>query len=139
MSNFRRLNECSLRNSEHNLQMMRTSCINEQQQQQQQQRLRQPDIRDITTIQLRHMSEPNVNMINDRRAQERYLQYMSKRNDNVMYRKNGNINDDDDHDDNDNDKSEQNNSSKWEEWMRNQPISVLRLDRTERLVLKIGG
>lgn len=27
----------------------------------------------------------------------------------------------------------------WQNWMREQPISVLKLDKTERLVLKIGG
>uniref|UniRef100_A0A914RXC6 Uncharacterized protein n=1 Tax=Parascaris equorum TaxID=6256 RepID=A0A914RXC6_PAREQ len=26
----------------------------------------------------------------------------------------------------------------WESWMRSQPLSVLKLDRTERLVLRIG-
>ncbi|VDM97462.1 unnamed protein product [Thelazia callipaeda] len=35
--------------------------------------------------------------------------------------------------------SEASKSKQWEEWIRSQPISVLRLDRTERLVLKIGG
>lgn len=29
--------------------------------------------------------------------------------------------------------------SDWESWMRSQPLSVLKLDRTERLVLRIGG
>ncbi|VDM49296.1 unnamed protein product [Toxocara canis] len=29
--------------------------------------------------------------------------------------------------------------SEWESWMRSQPLSVLKLDRTERLVLRIGG
>ncbi|VBB31585.1 unnamed protein product, partial [Acanthocheilonema viteae] len=127
-----RLYECSLRNSERNLQLMRTSCTNEEQQQQR--RPRQPDIRDVT-IQLRHMSEPNVNMVSDRTAQERYLQYLSGREDSFMHQRNGNIDDND----NDSDKRKQSSSNEWEEWMRNQPISVLRLDRTERLVLKIGA
>ncbi|KAM3720335.1 Glutamate--tRNA ligase [Dirofilaria immitis] len=126
----RRLHECSLRNSDRNLHLMRTSCISEQQQQQQQQQ-------DITgtNIQLRHMSEPNVNMVNNRNTQERYLQFLSRTNGSLMYQKNND--DDDDHIDDD--KIEQNIGSEWEEWMKNQPISVLRLDRTERLVLKIGG
>ncbi|VDO31972.1 unnamed protein product [Onchocerca flexuosa] len=116
-----RLYECSLRNSEHNLQLMQTSCTNEQQ------RKRQREIRGDTT-QLRQMSEPNVNMVNDRNAQERYLQFLSRTN-----------NQNSDYTDQSN-KIEQDNScsSEWEEWMKNQPISVLRLDRTERLVLKIG-
>lgn len=71
-------------------------------------------------------------MVKDCTAQERYLQYLSKRNDDFIQQGNGNINDS-------SDKRKQNESNKWEEWMKNQPISVLRLDRTERLVLKIGG
>lgn len=74
----------------------------------------------------------SVNVLSNRTAQDRYLQYLSKRNDSFMHQRNGDI-------DNDSDKKEQNSSNEWNEWMRNQPISVLRLDRTERLVLKIGG
>lgn len=76
-------------------------------------------------IEIIHFS---VNMVSDRKAQERYLQFLSRRNDNFTHQSNG-----------DDKKIEQVNSNEWEEWMRNQPISILRLDRTERLVLKIGG
>uniref|UniRef100_A0A1I7VXW9 Uncharacterized protein n=1 Tax=Loa loa TaxID=7209 RepID=A0A1I7VXW9_LOALO len=122
----KRLYECSLRNSERSLQLMRTSCTDEQRQQQREQL---QDIRSAA-IQIRHMSEPDVNMVSDRTAQERYLQFLSRRSDGFMHETNGDIDK--------GDKTEQDNSSEWKEWMRNQPISVLRLDRTERLVLKIG-
>ncbi|VIO96188.1 Uncharacterized protein BM_BM7639 [Brugia malayi] len=116
----RRLYECSLPSSERSLQLMQTSCRNEQQQR---------DLRGVTT-QLRQMSEPNVNMVSNRRDQERYLQLLSRMNDGLMHQSNGDVDK--------SDKIEEHSSSEWKEWMRNQPISVLRLDRTERLVLKIG-
>ncbi|VDK79452.1 unnamed protein product [Litomosoides sigmodontis] len=131
----RRLYECSLRNSTRSLQLMRTSCTSEQQEER---RLRQPEVRDVT-VQLRHMSEPNVNVLSSGAAQERSLQYLLRRNekDSFMHQRNGTVDGGDS--DNDNDKRGRNSSEEWNEWMRNQPISVLRLDRTERLVLKIGG
>ncbi|EJW80105.1 hypothetical protein WUBG_08987, partial [Wuchereria bancrofti] len=69
-------------------------------------------------------------MVSDRRAQERCLQFLSRMNDGLIHQNNGDIDK--------SNKTEQHSSSEWKEWMRNQPISVLRLDRTERLVLKIG-
>ncbi|VDM08118.1 unnamed protein product [Wuchereria bancrofti] len=50
MFNLMRLYECSLRSSERSLQLMQTSCRNEQQQR---------DLRGATT-QLRQMSEPKL-------------------------------------------------------------------------------
>ncbi|VDN94961.1 unnamed protein product [Brugia pahangi] len=120
MFNLMRLYECSLPSSERSLQLMQTSCRNEQQQR---------DLRGVTT-QVRQMSEPNVNMVSNRRDQERYLELLSRMNDGLMHQSNGDIDK--------SDKIEEHRSSEWKEWMRNQPISVLRLDRTERLVLKIG-
>uniref|UniRef100_A0A915Q501 BRX domain-containing protein n=1 Tax=Setaria digitata TaxID=48799 RepID=A0A915Q501_9BILA len=72
-------------------------------------------------------------MVKDRNGHGRYLQ--SRTNGSFVDRRNN-----DSYNDNyGNNATEHNGSNEWEEWMRNQPISVLRLDRTERLVLKIGG
>uniref|UniRef100_A0A0R3S6I0 Uncharacterized protein n=1 Tax=Elaeophora elaphi TaxID=1147741 RepID=A0A0R3S6I0_9BILA len=93
----------------------------------------------IRTIGVRiYIEFEDVNTVSDRRARERYLQQIGRREDSYMHQRSGDIDNNGDGD-GDSDKREQANSHAWEEWMRNQPISVLRLDRTERLVLKIGG
>ncbi|VDK36364.1 unnamed protein product [Gongylonema pulchrum] len=65
-------------------------------------------------------------MVKDRMSHERYMQFMEEAGNRPACNNNE-------------EPAEQQNRGDWEKWMREQPISVLRLDRTERLVLRIGG
>lgn len=58
----------------------------------------------------------SVNLVNDRKIDE-YNNYLRIMEEEKNYEK----------------------LKEWQNWMREQPISVLKLDKTERLVLKIGG
>ncbi|KHN76619.1 hypothetical protein Tcan_14950 [Toxocara canis] len=114
----RHLYECSLRNSEHNLHSVRAGCATPL----------ETSMYATSASRGRQSSEPNVHLIHDRIPSECRMKHMSGSKDNGKEVKRNQ----------EEQTSGNTERSEWESWMRSQPLSVLKLDRTERLVLRIG-